>query len=107
MAKNPVGWFEIYVDDFERAKKFYQDVLKVEFQKLEGPDQMWAFPMDNEGRGSSGALIHMDGFPAGIACWSISCPKIAPSKRPASFPPAAVYKRQNSRSGNTVSSRSP
>jgi uncharacterized protein len=65
MAKNPVGWFEIYVDDFERAKKFYQDVLKVEFQKLEGPDQMWAFPMDNEGRGSSGALIHMDGFPAG------------------------------------------
>ena len=38
MAKNPVGWFEIYVDDMERAKKFYQDVLSVGLQKLEGPD---------------------------------------------------------------------
>lgn len=66
MAKNPVGWFEIYVDDMERAKKFYQDVLKVEFQSLESPDiEMWAFPMEREGIGSAGSLVHMDGFKAG------------------------------------------
>jgi predicted enzyme related to lactoylglutathione lyase len=66
MAKNPVGWFEIYVDDMDRAKKFYQEVLKVELQKLEGPDvDMWAFPMDSGGSGSSGSLVRMEGFKAG------------------------------------------
>jgi uncharacterized protein len=66
MAKNPVGWFEIYVDDVERAKKFYQDVLKVELQRLPSPEvEMWAFPMEREGVGSAGSLIHMDGFKAG------------------------------------------
>ena len=66
MARNPVGWFEIYVDDMARARKFYQDVLQVELQRLEGPDvEMWAFPMDREGSGSSGSLVHMDGFKAG------------------------------------------
>lgn len=29
MQNNPVGWFEIYVNDMERAKKFYETVLKV------------------------------------------------------------------------------
>ena len=66
MAKNPVGWFEIYVDDMERAKKFYQDVFKVELQRLESPEvEMWAFPMHNEEIGAPGSLIHMDGFKAG------------------------------------------
>ena len=66
MAKNPVGWFEIYVDNMERARKFYQEVLKVELQRLEGPDvEMWAFPMDRGGLGSSGSLVHMPGFKVG------------------------------------------
>src|SRR4051812_40995861 len=66
MAKNPVGWFEIYVDEMQRAKKFYESVLSVELQKLEGPDvEMWAFPMDQQGSGASGSLVHMDGFPVG------------------------------------------
>jgi hypothetical protein len=26
VATNPVGWFEIYVDDMERAKKFYERI---------------------------------------------------------------------------------
>ncbi|MCL2039437.1 MAG: VOC family protein [Bacteroidetes bacterium] len=29
VTKNPVNWFEIYVDDIERAKKFYSAVLNV------------------------------------------------------------------------------
>ena len=66
MAKNPVVWFEIYVDDMKRAKKFYQDVLKVELQRLEGPDvEMWAFPMEQEGTGAAGSLVKMEGFKAG------------------------------------------
>ena len=66
MAKNPVGWFEIYVDDMERAKKFYQDVLEVELQRLDGPDvEMWSFPMVQSGTGSAGSLVRMDGFKAG------------------------------------------
>src|SRR5512141_2559182 len=66
MARNPVGWFEIYVDDMERAKKFYKDVLKVELQHLESPEiEMWAFPMEQNGTGSAGSLVHMKGVKAG------------------------------------------
>ena len=32
MQGNPVGWFEIYVDDMARAKKFYKSVLEAEFE---------------------------------------------------------------------------
>lgn len=38
MNRNPVGWFEIYVQDMGRAKKFYETVLRVELMKLESPD---------------------------------------------------------------------
>jgi predicted enzyme related to lactoylglutathione lyase len=66
MARNNVGWFEIYVDDMPRAKSFYETVLAVSLSKLEGPDEeMQAFPMDPEAPGSSGSLVHMPGFPAG------------------------------------------
>ena len=69
MANNPVNWFEIYVDDIERAKGFYQTVLDVELNKLDTPGdmelEMWTFPGDHEGMGTNGSLIHMDGFKAG------------------------------------------
>ncbi len=66
MSRNNVGWFEIYVDDMERASKFYEAVIGVKLEKLESPDvDMWNFPMDMEAPGSSGALVHMPGFPAG------------------------------------------
>lgn len=60
---NPVGWFEVYVDDVGRAKSFYENVLATTLQALTSPEdevtQMWAFPMDPEGAGSSGALVKM------------------------------------------------
>ena len=34
---NPVCWFEIYVDDMERAKLFYQTVLGTELSLLSDP----------------------------------------------------------------------
>jgi predicted enzyme related to lactoylglutathione lyase len=69
MAKNPVGWFEIYVNEMPRARKFYESVLGVQLEKLGDPNDstinMMAFPSDMESYGASGALVHMDGFPAG------------------------------------------
>jgi len=32
MANNPVVWFEIYVQDMARAKKFYEAVLQVKLE---------------------------------------------------------------------------
>jgi predicted enzyme related to lactoylglutathione lyase len=34
MANNPVGWFEIYVQDMARAKRFYEAVFKLKLQQL-------------------------------------------------------------------------
>ena len=34
MTKNPVAWFEIYVTDMARARKFYEAVLGVQLEIL-------------------------------------------------------------------------
>jgi predicted enzyme related to lactoylglutathione lyase len=66
MHNNPVGWFEIYVDDMPRAKRFYEAVFGVPLTKLESPEiEMWAFPTQREQHGAPGALVRMPGFPAG------------------------------------------
>jgi len=66
MASNPVRWFEIYVQDMARARKFYETVLGVKLEKLEGPDlEMWAFPMAMDQSGTSGALVRAAGVPSG------------------------------------------
>lgn len=70
MNRNPVGWFEIYVQDMQRAKQFYETVLGVELTKLESPAEasgfeMLAFPMNMEAGGASGALAKMEGCPSG------------------------------------------
>jgi predicted enzyme related to lactoylglutathione lyase len=64
--KNPVGWFEIYVDDMARAQKFYESVFGVQLLPLDsGGPRMMAFPSSMEHYGAGGALVHMDGFKAG------------------------------------------
>ncbi len=68
MNRNPVGWFEIYVQDMQRAKKFYETVLGVELTKLDSPMpelEMLAFPMNMDSGGASGALARMEGCPSG------------------------------------------
>jgi hypothetical protein len=66
MQSNPVGWFEIYVQDMARAKAFYEKVFDGTLQKLEGPDdEMWAFPMQDNKWGAAGALVRMAGCPSG------------------------------------------
>lgn len=66
MEHNPVGWFEIYVQDMDRAKKFYEAVFEAKLEKLPAPDiEMWTFPMATERRGSSGALVKAPGIESG------------------------------------------
>ena len=63
---NPVGWFEIYVEDMDRAKAFYESVFGVQLSRLENAGkEMWGFPIGSEGYGASGALVKMPGFPSG------------------------------------------
>ncbi|GAA0889156.1 VOC family protein [Rhodanobacter soli] len=66
MANNPVGWFEIYVQDMNRAKAFYESVFSTRLERLEGPDiEMWTFAFEPERPGAPGALVKMEGFPSG------------------------------------------
>lgn len=72
MKNNPVGWFEIYVQDMPRAKAFYEAVFQGTLQALPNPDpksfpgmEMWAFPMSMDGTGAGGALVKMNGCPSG------------------------------------------
>jgi predicted enzyme related to lactoylglutathione lyase len=64
---NPVGWFEIYVQDLKRAKAFYENTLEVTLERLESnPDiELWAFPMQRDNPGCAGALAKMEGKSSG------------------------------------------
>lgn len=66
MTHNPVGWFEIYVQDMARARAFYEAVFGVSLQELPFPElEMWTFPLAPEGTGASGALVKAAGCPSG------------------------------------------
>lgn len=66
MEHNPVGWFEIYVDDMERSKTFYEFVLQTRLEKINNPEiEMWAFPMYVDRMGCPGAIVHMPGYSSG------------------------------------------
>ncbi len=68
MTNNPVVWFEIYVQDLKRAKTFYESVFGVRLVKLESPIpgvELWSFPMQENGRGATGALVKIEGVPSG------------------------------------------
>ncbi|MBC8213007.1 MAG: VOC family protein [Gammaproteobacteria bacterium] len=66
MKNNPVGWFEVYVQDMDRAKAFYEGVLALQLENLDMPEiEMWAFPMDMQRSGASGSLVKIAGFPSG------------------------------------------
>ena len=72
-SMNPVGWFEIYVQDIDRAQKFYESVLGVSMTDLPTPGtdplkmKVFTPPGENamERPGSTGTIVHMPGFPSG------------------------------------------
>ena len=61
---NPIGWFEIYVNDMDRATGFYEQVLNIKLQDMpmpgDQPLQMRAFPGEMENAGASGTLVKME-----------------------------------------------
>lgn len=65
MQGNPVIWFEIYVQDMNRAKSFYESVFQAKLERLSTDLEMWAFPMIMDKVGAGGALVKMEGYPSG------------------------------------------
>lgn len=65
MNANPVRWFEIYVQDMARARRFYEAVFQTRLERLQADHDIWAFPMAMEASGSAGALVHIPGIPSG------------------------------------------
>jgi uncharacterized protein len=70
MNTNIICWFEIYVKQIERAKKFYTEVLGTQFTDSPAPgdaagDMKMAFFSPMENQGVSGALIEMPGTKEG------------------------------------------
>lgn len=59
MNLNAVGWFDIFVDDLDRAVDFYQAVLGRKMEPIidpTGETQMMSFPADMTAYGAGGAL---------------------------------------------------
>ena len=68
MQNNPVGWFEIYVQDMNRAKAFYEAVFELTLSELNTGDdsmQMFTFPGEMDRYGAMGALVQMADCPSG------------------------------------------
>jgi uncharacterized protein len=58
-----VGWFDIYVEDMERAQAFYEMVLDTQLSTMDDPNdatvQMRAFGDDFTSHGAGGALVKL------------------------------------------------
>lgn len=59
-----VGWFDIYVDDMDRAQTFYESVLQTTLTSMDDPNdpsaQMRAFGDDFASHGAGGALVKLE-----------------------------------------------
>ncbi|MEJ2112801.1 MAG: VOC family protein [Flavobacteriaceae bacterium] len=63
MKRNMVGWFEIPVNNMDRAKKFYETVFQVELKIVDfGGLLMGWFPDRGEVPGAQGTLIKQDSY---------------------------------------------
>jgi len=65
MKQNAIGWFDIYVNDMDRAATFYQSVFKKELENIGDPTDskviMKSFPTDMAAYGAGGALVKRAG----------------------------------------------
>jgi predicted enzyme related to lactoylglutathione lyase len=65
MKQNAIGWFDIYVNDMERAATFYQTVLNQQLENMGDPTDssviMKSFPTDMDHYGAGGALVKREG----------------------------------------------
>ena len=59
--KNAINWFEIPVKDYNRAKKFYSNVLSGEVKDMHMDNMEYGFlPFDEENGGVGGAIVKSD-----------------------------------------------
>jgi uncharacterized protein len=66
MPHNPANWFEIYVQDMVRARRFYETVFQLELKLLNASaPELWAFPQSLQDHGASGALAKLEGVSSG------------------------------------------
>jgi len=65
MKKDALNWFELYATDFNRAKRFYETILKVTMQEfITEQSKMAMFPYDNK-EGVGGCVSQMAGCTPG------------------------------------------
>ncbi len=63
MKNNAVGWFEIPVENMERAIAFYEKVLDLKMSRNQmGPLDMAWFPWKEDGLGAPGSLVFHEEF---------------------------------------------
>lgn len=66
---NAVAWFDIYVDDLDRAVAFYETVLGHKLEAMGDPTgetQMMSFPADMSAYGAAGALTKSEHAKPGV-----------------------------------------
>ena len=62
MTTNAINWFEIPVDEFDRAKLFYSRIFDYEMPTMDmGPIRM-GFLLFEQGKGVGGAIVKGDGI---------------------------------------------
>ena len=58
-----LNWFEIPVDDFDRAKMFYDRIFDYDMPVMDmGPSRMGMFPFDRTQGGIGGAIVKYEDF---------------------------------------------
>ncbi|MDD1783679.1 VOC family protein [Enterovibrio sp. ZSDZ35] len=70
---NPVGWFEIAVEDMERAIAFYEKTFQMSLKRhdMDGTDMAW-FPVEEGAAyGATGTLIACEGAVPGASAITI------------------------------------
>lgn len=66
---NAIGWFDIYVDDLDRATAFYETVMGQKLEPLGDPtgeNRMMSFPADMSAYGAGGALSQSEHAKPGV-----------------------------------------
>ena len=66
---NAIGWFDIYVEDMDRAVAFYEGVFGQKLERMDDPTgetQMMSFPASMNAYGASGALVRSEHARPGV-----------------------------------------
>ena len=70
MTHNAIGWFDIFVNDMDRAVNFYQSVFNKTLENMGDPTDssviMKSFPTEMANYGAGGALVKRAGASPGV-----------------------------------------